>query len=221
MISWIDEYGNVINAVSNVGMLVVWVLYAQLLYHSYSRGQRAKIFLNQAQGNDLESTCLLSNMSKEPIHIECIMVFVQGNKDSVIRNITDYLRDPENQASSNPGSITQQGPLDSSDYISLGTFQYLIKRAMQPTPDQPSFFQERLDVEAIEGIRFFEIRIVANYGPSNHPVGARRRFVIFKNENDDQILIEPSDKTTKQLYSIRHRHFTIPKWLDGCRKKRA
>lgn len=219
MISWINEYSTVINAVSNAGMLLVWVFYAQLLYSSYSRQQRGRILISQVQGNDLDSTCILSNMSKEPIHIECIMVFVQGESISVSRDITDFLSDTEIQSSADPGSITHRGPLESSDFMSLGTFRYLIKRAMQPKPDQPSLSQERLDEESIKKIRFFEIRIVAQYGPSNHPVGARHRFEVFMQENDEnKIIVEPSESVTKQLYSRWNRHFTIRKWLDDCRK---
>lgn len=155
-----------INVIINALMLGVWVLYFQLLLNGQRRQRRAKILINRSAGRCADATCIISNMSAEPIYVEAVVIKIGrgDNRRSVsLTNLEDATAEPDGDARAH----WFQGPINQGDYINLGPYRTLLARAAG----------ERESGELSGNSLEFEISVIANYGPDDLLVAAVRQFM--------------------------------------------
>lgn len=199
MLDTLAEHATLANAMASFGMLLVWLFYAQLLLSNYRRQLRPKILINQGFGTSLNSRCFVANMSKEAIHLDVICGELETESTRHTAPITDREPPPEEATSQHQGA--GQGPLQSGESRDIGSFRdlmYQIARSRQ----LPTTEDRQLDMEDID-IRALTLQIIANYGPEDQPVGARRRFTI--RNPSPQPTIRPDSADTQQFVSRRDR----------------
>lgn len=192
--SWLLQNANVVSALASAGMLVIWSLYAWLFYQEFRRQRGSQLFIHEAGAEDLGSTCILVNLSKEPVHILCSMA-AHGNH--VVQ-----LRDAEQGNGAGPVQRNKQGPLGMGESLELASFDQ-IRRELELTEgsDDQDFSQ-------------FEIRVAAIHGFRQWPIGARRRFRIDHRSSK----IWPMQEHTDQMRSKRQAA-EVRRWIDGCREQ--
>lgn len=204
---WVHENANVLAGIGNLLMVAIWVVYLQLFYRQYCRQQRPQLVIHHAQGQSPTASCLLVNMSKEPVHVQCIMAEIEAADGAWSLQVTDH----ERISIDNPNAkqLLRQGPLQSGDFLLLGSFEEILVGK----PGSQQHVEHRRPVPLLEGVRSIELRAVAIHGPSNQPVGARRRFVV--EQQDDRASIRPEQLNTEQLVKRRDRT-QLNRWLTEC-----
>jgi hypothetical protein len=151
-----------LNVVANGLMLVVWTLYFQLLWTDRRRERRPRILINRSAGKDLDANCVVTNMSREAIYLECVAINLRNGEEVETHSLTD-LSNLTRRPQTDPRRFWFQGPVASGEYLDLGPFRALLE----------SVLSDEVDVGALQA---FEILIVATYGPDRNPTGARRVF---------------------------------------------
>ena len=214
---FIYRHSELISMLSNVGVLLVWLVYAQLLYLNFSRQRKPKININQIHGYELgSSVCVISNLSQEPIQVECVLLVLLFSDHSLVYNVTEKQRNDGSQSWDNIHALTRQGALTSGSHVSLGRFCELLDHHSANEPCQ--MLSEENQIKAAGDIQGIEMRAIADYGPDRHPVGASRRFKLEQNDQGEWILY-PESFYTQQVTGWRARYFAIPKWFDACTSK--
>ena len=215
MLEWIKQMSPLLQLGISVCTLLIWVIYAQLLYAGFLRQRRAALIINRGGSKNIDALCLISNMSAEAIFIQYILVELRTTTHCLTMDVTDKeMRKPdatsddsqdEEQGSSRSHSIerlltesSHQGPLDSSHYLHIGSFRDLLRRLERHTDRQHLFKQE--DDAAPSSLT---IRLIASYGPENRPIGAERTFDLQQGEHE--IMLQPRTWNTVRLTSFRQR----------------
>ncbi|WP_404414915.1 hypothetical protein [Marinospirillum sp.] len=189
-----------VTAISSAVMALVWVTYFQLFFQQYKRSSRPYLVIHHAQHENIDSLCLLVNMSEEAVHIQCVQVEIWLEKGgSQVFTITEYARvNPDDQ---NLQRILRQGPLQAGGYLVLGSFQNLILGRKSENSSADHFLQD---------VKEIEVRAAVIHGPTKHPVGVRRRFYL---QHDQTTAIYPQNIHTEQL-SRRKDRDTVRQWLE-------
>jgi len=66
-----------ISPISSAVMAVIWIVYFQLFLIQYQRNNRPYMVIHHAQNENPDALCLLVNMGKETIHVQCVQVVLQ------------------------------------------------------------------------------------------------------------------------------------------------
>lgn len=207
MLAWLQDHTAAITAVTSLISVLIWLVYAQLLYQNYRRQRRPKIIISQVGERNIDSLCLLSNMSQEAIYIECVQLLAHTEEHSACVNITDFVDQLDgDDMQIVPGSGTYQGPLASGNCLTLGSFKRMTERLLIQTQVGDNKIKK-------EDIKQLTVRIVATYGPENRPVGAFRTFLL---ETDEQSALR---LYPERVYTGQYRHFynrrRAARWLKG------
>lgn len=202
MLDWLSQNSEVVNTLLNAGMLLVWLLYAQLLLSSYRRQQRPQVLINQIKGYDMNSEIMVSNMSEQSIFIMRVVAVVETGEESFVREVTDVMVDDEDD----PEQIrraTSQGPLPGGGTMRLGTFRRLVRWITTES-------------ETVDEWSVIEIRLIFRYGSDDYPIGVWRRFQLEDAEDGDvECKIRPATLVTKRVSNWRGRR-KVRRWLgDG------
>lgn len=189
--NWLLDNAQALSALASAGMLVIWSLYAWLFYQEFRRQRGSQLFIHEAGGNNPNSTCMLVNLSKEPIHILCSMAAHEGQ--------TVQLHDTEERDGASPIHKTKQGPLQMGELLELGSFQTICREL-------------NLSESSEDGTSEFEIRVAAIHGFREWPVGARRRFRLDHRTSE----IWPVRESTDQIRGKRQAA-EVRRWIASCR----
>lgn len=207
MNEWIAQHSDVLNVLLNAGVLLVWLLYAQLLLSSYLRHRRCRILITQGMGTSVTSHCMISNMSEQGVFIQCVVVRVKSSHGTREFPVTDFDLTQSGEIPDTPRQGTGQGPLLPSQYLDMGSFAAVIRRAEALPARMLPWVRRRLREEP-EEFRILEINVIASYGPEGGFVGARRNFQLC----DGGRGIRPATTDTAQLRSFRARR-RMRRWL--------
>lgn len=193
MWQWIGEHSGALNAILGFGTLIVWLAYLQIFVASYRRQRRPVIMITIAGGAGLDASCLVSNMSQEPLYVMSAIARLLTDDGLQIISVTDET----DRLDGDPGleilQRTRQGPLRSGETSDIGTFASLLARAA------PEW-----SVVADAGRRFtLELIIIADYASENTPVAAKRRFTMINGR--DGCMVVPQTVMTQQVRSRRER----------------
>lgn len=196
---WLQSNTAAITATTSLISVMIWLIYAQLLYQNYRRQRRPKIIISQVGERSPKSMCLLSNMSQEALYIESVQIVVTAKQGVFCDNVTDFVDQMEDIEGVRPGNGTCQGPLASGDSLTVGTFSHLIERALRHIQQHSqTSTTPRIHSEEIQSIT---IRIVATYGPEKRPVGAARTFTL------DHSHQEGASMAPERVYTAQYNHF--------------
>ena len=185
---WIASNRDFLNVILNAGMLLVWIVYAQVFFLRWRRGKLPVLIISATTTRDFHAECLICNMAEQACFIEAIGVCLRSN-DS--REEIVFLNDirgrlTEGEETGQLDERTLQGPLKSGQMVSLGSFRELAGRTGSHTGED---FQK---------VDEFEVRIIAYYGAHRRPFGALRTF---RRRGDDSQGIIPAQHFTHHLYS--------------------
>lgn len=210
MSDWLQRNYQILSLGMSLGTLLVWVFYAQLLLLNFRRQRKPSLIINRGAGNELGSLCLISNMSAEPMFINQLMVSVETNRGPLDVDVTDIRQSTEDEASPDLAiqQTTHQGPLRTGDFIHIGSFQGMLRRAAQ----QHGIAMDGMRPQGGWQFLSIEIRAVAFYGSDRHPIGVLRRFRLVDTADGDCTLV-PLSPLTRQLTSRRERR-QVRKWLS-------
>ena len=213
MYEWIAEHQQVLSVVASLGSVIIWLVYAQLLYLGFRRQRSPRLIINRGRNKDINALCLISNMSAESVFIEYIIAELETSEGAITMDITDFeqeynegdeddqqrTRSSEKSLSLNVTENTRQGPIEPGGFIHIGTFCELVQRlardeGIQMTGDVP---QGKLEFHRLT------LRLIGIYGPENMPVGAERSFDLKVGESHFGLM--PVSWDTKQLASMWQR----------------
>jgi hypothetical protein len=192
MWNWIASNHQVISALANIAMLLVWIAYLQVFVSSYRRQKRSNIQINRGAGSGLEARCLISNMSAEAIYIESIIATIETNEGRWSCPVTELL-----EGRSDLDLKTRQGPLQAGRFADIGSFHNLIEPALQ----RCSGSRGGVASDDLKNLVFFEIKVIAVHGSEDLLAGAMRRFDLIRQQG--QLLVRGHAVGTRQ---IRSRH---------------
>ena len=178
MLDWIREHHETLSVLVNLGMLLVWIAYLQLFLANFKRQTRPKILINVGAGRSIDGRCLISNMSSEAVYIESLIATLETDKDKWVCPVTDaqeLAKDREGEAGLR--QVTVQGPLKQAEVMDVGSFcdliQHVVKESEVPVSTEHEF---------PEGLAALEIQAIADFGPDDLLVGAKRRFELVKKD---------------------------------------
>nr|WP_297460596.1 hypothetical protein [uncultured Halomonas sp.] len=215
MFDWISQHKEVLSVLTSIGTLIIWLVYAQLLYLGFRRQRRPRIIINRGKRKDIDALCIISNMSVESIFIEYIIAELETSHGTVVMDVTDYeqayeegdekgenTEDREPQRIMPYGRIeenTRQGPLESGGFLHIGSFSDVIKRLARDEGIEMIGDRPTGDLE----FQRLTIRLITIYGPEDMPVGAERSFNLESNEHSYALI--PASWDTKRLASMNQR----------------
>jgi hypothetical protein len=194
MWNWIATNHQVIGALANIAMLLVWIAYLQVFVSSYRRQKRSNILINRGAGSGLEARCLISNMSAEAIYIESIIASVETSDGRWSCPVTEVL-----EGRSDLELKTRQGPLQAGRFVDVGSFE----RLMEPVLRRGEGLHGVPAPDAIEKLVTFELKVIAVHGSEDVLVGAIRRFHVIRRQ--DRLLLKGQAVGTHQIRSHRER----------------
>jgi hypothetical protein len=176
MLDWVREHHETLSVLVNVGMLLVWIAYLQLFLARFKRQTRPKILINVGAGRSIDGRCLISNMSSEAIYIESLIATVETTEGQWVCPVTDAQELAEKQ-DQDLRSMTVQGPLKQGEVMDVGSFrdlvQHVVREAECPVP---------ADAEFPKGLTALKIQAIADFGPDDLLVGAKRRFELVRED---------------------------------------
>lgn len=180
MWQWILDNSAGLSVLASVGTLLVWLFYAQLLLAGFRRQRQARILINQGWGDQLDSVCLVSNMSHEPIYIQCILLELSTRSGRHTASVTD-LPVANNSSDQDPANrITRQGPLASGGYMNIGSFRRLIAQSSRICNLTHSDEQPVAELELVG----FKLTVISSYGPEAGLIGSTRQFDVSGENNE-------------------------------------
>lgn len=216
MLNWISQHHDLLSLVISFGTLLIWLIYAQLLYLGFRRQRRPRLIINRGKKKDINALCIISNMSVESIFIEYIIATLDTSRGQIVMDVTDFEQqysddddldnnEEENRKArrvlndSRVNENTRQGPLGSGDFLHIGTFYDLIVRMTRDEGIEMGNHRPKggLTLDRLT------IRLVGIYGPEDMPIGAERSFDL--EDNGDFCSLTPSSWDTKRMASMRQR----------------
>lgn len=217
MIEWIKDNQGVVSVGVSIATLLIWIIYAQLLYLGFRRQRTPRMLINRGRKKDLDALCIISNMSQEAIYVEYILAKLETSRGTVVMDVTDFEQeftdeDSESQESRRketpitPQELrenTRQGPLLSGEYMHIGSFRDLVLRLAHDAgiPMQGSLPDTDIEFTCLT------IELIALYGPEPRPVNARRSFYI-KSTKDGVTLVPTSWNTQHGISFLRRRRLS-------------
>lgn len=189
-----------ITPLSSAIMALVWIVYFQLFFLQYRRNNRPYLVIHHAQNENPDALCLLVNMGKETVHVQCVQIalFTRAGEEKTM-TVSEYRRIQSDD--SNVHQILRQGPLQPGGYLVLGSFKNIILGRRSKEVDPNYLFEDIVDVE---------IRAAVIHGPSKYPVGVRRRFTL---RHEAGSAIFPRNIYSEQLVKRKDRH-EVRRWVE-------
>lgn len=213
---WFAEHAGLIANFATLAMLLVWLFYTLLFYRDFKQQRSPLIVIHQAQGHGLESTCLLVNLSKEPIHVLCVLMVAHTEDGTLIHRVTNTQRlSPEQDSHWKVQDLIKQGPLPTGYFLALGSFEEMLKGAGLLDPAEIATGDARPErIRSLaRSVGRIEIRIVALHGAYQAPIGACRTFRV--NASNGELGFEPAMVLTRQMASRSERR-EVRRWLAAC-----
>lgn len=186
--------------ISSAVMALVWVIYFQIFFIQYKRNNRPYLVIHHAQNENPDAMCLLVNMGKEPVHVQCVQVVtVNESGAEKVMTVTEYRR--VNADDQNIQRALRQGPLEPGGYLVLGSFRNIILGNKSEDDDA---------MHLLEDVAEVELRAAVVHGPSKYPIGVRRRFLL---KHLAGTRIYPRNIYSEQLIRKRDRS-VVRRWLE-------
>jgi hypothetical protein len=193
-----QNYGAV-SAVASILTLAIWALYFQLLLNSYRHRIRAKININRGGGRTSAARCVISNMSAEAVYVEAIVLTLGDGDRRSVCHLSEL--DVSLSSDGDPRSQIFQGPLNSGEFIDIGTFDSLIDRARNSFAEQEAL---RNDTENLQ------VMVVGNYTGDDGLIAAERTYQLAVKE--ERRLLISATVSTRQVRS-RHELRNIERFM--------
>lgn len=212
MIDWLPTHLAIVSVLVSVGSLLVWVFYARLLWIGFNRGERPLILIHQAGGMGPGSSCLVVNLSRQPLHVINVHFILHTENHAFDLRVNEYRRITNSQERDWAlENVMKEGPLRAGEFLSLGDFSSMLESAR--TNGDTHKRDRQQEQTLAERTREFEVRVTAMFSAFDKPIGATRRFSVVMEDNDE-VLLKPTSPLTVQLSSWRQRR-RVYRWLQN------
>lgn len=191
-----------IGSLCDILFVLIWLLYLQLFFSDMRRRNRPSMIIHHAQGNDPQALCLFVNMSKDPIHVQCVVAYIKTAHGRITRYVTDYRRLTENERPIR--SDLREGPIQPGGYLELGSFEDILLGRQS---------DDRIHAEPtdLQGYEQLQLCIAVTHGPSEHHIGVRRTFAVEHHQTG--VKIRAFSIYTEQLVTRRKRKI-VRQWVE-------
>ena len=203
MWDWLAENSAPVQVVFGGITALVWIIYLQITVAGLRRQRRTEMLIHLGGGTGLDARTFVSNLGFEPIYLLEIMLTVwrsDGARETSIVDRTEVTK--ENLAS--PSDVTVQGPLKSGEYVDIGDFDTLLRRAEWRSA-------ETLNLEQITKV---QLKVAAISSASSTIMAAERAFDVVI---EDGVSILP----TQGLYAKQIRSFWARRGLERELQRRS
>jgi hypothetical protein len=192
MLDWIAENSGTLQLAISLFTAVVWLAYLHILWLSFRRQRQTVILINRSIANDENAHCFVTNMGAEPIYLMEVMARVVTQDKTYVVKVTER----EEVAFSefeDPLARTNQGPIKSGEFIDIGSFTDLLRRA-----------DVRIGSDGIfDRVLQMDLTVAAVDGHATYLVAARRQFKA--QWNDGKPYFVPERVMTHQIRSLFQR----------------
>jgi hypothetical protein len=199
MLEFLQANAPIVSAAASIGTLCIWAVYLQIFVGGHRRQIKPMLVINHGEGRALNAHCLVTNMSKDPVHIQSVVARVHANGKTYSAYITDAEDIRRSGVDTGWQRMTRQGPLQSGTMADMGTFDCIIDYAEASALEAGENVIGKLD-EAAEAI---EITILGIYGSEDLLIGATRRFDLAMSKTGTRI--RASEALTRQITRRRER----------------
>lgn len=165
MLDWIAENSATLQVAVSLFTAVVWLAYLHILWLNFRRQRQPVILINRSIARDENAHCFVTNMGAEPIYLLEVMARVVTEDKTYHVKVTEReevaLKDVEN-----PLTRTNQGPIKSGEFIDIGSFLDLLRRA-----------EARIGTEGLfDKVRQMDLTVAAADGHTTRLIAARHEF---------------------------------------------
>lgn len=199
MLEFLQANAPLVSAVASVGTLTIWAIYLHIFVSGYQRQIKPMLIINRVEGSGSDARCFVTNMSRDPVHIQSVVAKVLTQRDEH----TAYITDAEDvRQAGNPSGwehLTRQGPLQPGTMVDMGTYHCILDYVATTCCEGGGFFQSSLGQDAIG----LEMTVVGIYGSEDLLIGATRVFEMDR--KGEEITLRPRDAHTRQITGKRER----------------
>lgn len=199
MLESLQANAPIVSALASVGTLCIWAIYLQIFVGGHRRQLKPMLVINHGEGRALNAHCLITNMSREPVHIQSVVAKVMTESQTYTAYITDAEDIRRSGVDTGWQRMTRQGPLQPGTMADMGTFDCIIEYAEASAIDAGAQLSGKLDAIADN----IEITILGIYGSEDLLIGATRKFDLAK--SDGRPAIRASEALTRQITRRRER----------------
>lgn len=192
MLQYLAENIQLVNAMLNTLMVLIWVAYLQIFLVSHRRQSRSVIHIDLGAGRGAQSRCLITNLSATTLYVQGIFADIAraGHTSRVL--VTE--RDAIDRSSDESMAHTDRGPLAPGKTADLGSLNDLIDQA-----------RIRLDdVWSVNQIDSITLTVVAISGQVERIVGASKEFRIKHLDNSTSFFAQ--SVLTRQMRPVQTRN---------------
>ncbi|MQY46575.1 hypothetical protein GAO09_11020 [Rhizobiales bacterium RZME27] len=193
MLETLLKIAPIISAAASIGTLCIWAVYLQIFVGGHRRQIKPMLVINHGEGRALNAHCLVTNMSKEPVHIQSVVAKVLADGKTHTAYITDAEDIRRSGVATGWQRMTRQGPLQPGTMVDMGTFDCILEYAESTAIENGGELHRKLDEQA-EAI---EIIILGIYGSEDLLIGASRKFDLAKAANGAGL--RASEALTRQI----------------------
>ncbi len=199
MLEILQANAPIVSAAASLGTLCIWAVYLQIFVGGHRRQVKPMLVINHGEGRALDAHCLVTNMSREPVHIQSVVAKVTTESQTHSAYITDAEDIRRSGLDTGWQRMTRQGPLQPGTMTDMGTFDCIIEYAEANAIEAGEHLAENLSAVA----QSIEITILGIYGSEDLLIGATRKFDLTK--SDGGSAIRASEALTRQITRRRER----------------
>ena len=188
MLNWIAQHSSALQVFLNGLMVLIWILYLQVFLTSFRRQRRSDVLITLGAGVGLSARCFVTNLGLEPVYLLDLLIEIETEKGTHNARITDRTELTDEELN-NPAEATNQGPLKSGEFIDIGNFETLIKRASS----RRQTYHPEADVFSIE------ITALVATATTSSLAGASRKYMVRSREG--KIHLFPTEIIATQVRS--------------------
>ena len=89
MLELLQANAPIVSAAASLGTLCIWAAYFQIFVGGHRRQVKPMLVINHGEGRALNAHCLVTNMSREPVHIQSVVAKVTTGGNTYTAHITD------------------------------------------------------------------------------------------------------------------------------------
>ncbi len=207
MLESLLKFAPIASAAASIGTLCIWAVYLQIFVGGHRRQIKPMLVINHGEGRAMNAHCLVTNMSKEPVHIQSVVAKVLADGNTHTAYITDAEDIRRAGVATGWQRMTRQGPLQPGTMVDMGTFDCILEYAEWTALENGEKLLGKLEEHATT----IEIIILGIYGSEDLLIGASRKFDVARATNGSGL--QASEALTRQI-TRRHERKRLLKELN-------
>lgn len=191
MLQFLADHAEVVNAVLNGLMVLIWTVYLQIFLVNHRRQGRSVIHIDLGAGTGAEARCLITNLSASALYVQGIVADL--TQDGHVSRVVVTERDEVDPDATEPMAKTNRGTLQPGQTVDIGSLNDLIGRA-----------RIRLnEVWTFDQIDSVTLTVVAISGQVEQIVGASKEIRVEHGDGSSEFSVQTI--LTRQLRPLQTR----------------